>query len=181
MNDNIERILFSQEEISAKVQEIGRKITIDYQGKHPVFIGILKGCVIFMSDLARSIELPCEFEFMRVSSYGAGAKTTGAVEILMDIGCDIGGRDVIIVEDILDSGLTLSYLISQLKTRNPASLKICTLLKKPDRLQADIHVDYLGFLTEDVFVVGYGLDYAGRYRNLPYIGELKRSLYEGII
>jgi hypoxanthine phosphoribosyltransferase len=178
MKEDIERILFSQTEIAAKVREIGAKITADYRGKRPLLIGVLKGCAIFMSDLARAVDLPCEFEFMRVSSYGAGVKTSGAVEILMDVGCDISGRDVLLVEDILDSGLTLSYLIAQLKARKPASLKICALLEKPDRRQVDVPIDYLGFVIDDVFVVGYGLDYAGRYRNLPYVGELKRALYE---
>ena len=177
MKDDIKKVLFSQEEISAKVHELGARITADYQGKFPLLVGILKGSTIFMSDLARSISLPCEFDFMKVSSYGSGTKTTGAVQILMDINCDIAGRDVIIVEDILDSGLTLSYLMAQLKTRKPASLKICTMLEKPDRHVVNIPIDYLGFKVEDVFVVGYGLDYDGIYRNLPYIGELKEVIY----
>jgi len=178
MEKDIARILIPKEEIAKRVRELGAVITADYQGRTPVLVGILKGSVIFMSDLARAIDLPCSFEFMQVSSYGSGSKTTGAVKILLDLNCDIAGQDVIIVEDILDSGLTLSYLLAQLRTRSPASLKICTLLDKPARHRVDIPVDYLGFTVEDAFLVGYGLDYAGRYRNLPYVGELSRAVYE---
>ncbi|MCL2546792.1 MAG: hypoxanthine phosphoribosyltransferase [Oscillospiraceae bacterium] len=167
------KTLLSAEKIAAKVRELGAEITQDYQGKSPLLVGVLKGCVTFMADLARAIDLPCEFEFMKVSSYGAGTKTSGTVKILMDLGCDIEGRDIIIIEDILDSGLTLDYLIKQLQIRKPASIKICTLLEKPSRRQTDVVVDYLGFQVEDLFVVGYGLDYAGLYRNLSYIGILE--------
>jgi len=166
------KILFTSEQISERVKEIGRQITSDYQGKKPILIGALKGCILFMSDLAREIDLPCEFEFMRASSYGSGTKTTGSVKILMNLDCDISSRDVIIIEDIFDSGLTLYNLLNQLKSRNPASIKICTLLEKPERHSVDVHIDYLGFVIEDLFVVGYGLDYNGLYRNLPYIAEL---------
>jgi len=166
-------ILFTAEQLAEKVNELGSQITKDYQGKSPLLVGVLKGCVTFMADLARAIDLPCEFEFMKVSSYGNDTKTSGTVKILMDIGCDIVGRDIIIVEDILDSGLTLGYIIKQLEIRKPASIKICTLLEKPSRRQTDVSVDYLGFQIDDLFVVGYGLDYAGMYRNLPYIGVLE--------
>jgi len=165
--------LISQARIADRVRKIGAQITQDYQGKHPILLGVLKGCVIFMSDLARAIDIPCEFEFMKVSSYGAGTKTSGVVEIQQDISCDIKDRDIIIVEDILDSGLTLQYLLEQLKLRNPASIKICAFLEKPTRRQTDVHIDYLGFQVEDVFVIGYGLDFDGKYRNLPYVAELE--------
>ena len=178
VKNDIERVLISREKIAEKVREIGKRVTSDYQGRNPILIGVLKGCTLFMSDLAREIDLHCEFEFMKVSSYGSGTKTSGAVEIQMDVGCDIAGRDIIIVEDILDSGLTLSYLMAQLKTRNPASVKICTFLEKPSRHLVDIPIDYLGFEVDDVFVVGYGLDFDGKYRNLPYVGELKKEMYE---
>ena len=178
MNNDIEQILLTRENIAEKVRELGARITSDYKGKNPILLGVLKGSMVFLSDLAREIDLYCEFEFMRLSSYETGTKTTGAVKILMDLNCDITGRDVIIIEDILDSGLTLSYLITQLKARNPASIRVCTLLEKPSRRIADVHVDYPGFEIDDVFVVGYGLDFAGHYRNLPYIGVLKLFLHK---
>ena len=173
MQQHPKQVLLSQEQIAERVRELGVEITRDFQGKSPLLVGVLKGCVTFMSDLARAIDLPCEFEFMKVSSYGNETKTSGSVKILMDLGCDIEDRDVIIVEDILDSGLTLDYLIKQLEIRKPASITICTLLEKPSRRQTDVAIDYLGFQIDDLFVVGYGLDYAGRYRNLPYIGVLE--------
>ncbi len=177
MEKDILKVLISEEELNAKVTELGKRITDDYSGRSPIFIGVLKGCFVFMADLMRHVDLYCDVEFMSVSSYGGGTKTTGAVKINKDLGHDIEGRDVILIEDILDSGVTLSYLRSYLKRRNPASIKIVTLMDKPARRMADITADYYGFNVPDEFVVGYGLDYAERYRNLPYIGILKPEVY----
>ena len=177
MEKDILKVLISEEELEARVAEIGRRITADYAGKSPIFIGILKGCFVFMADLMRHVDLYCDVDFMAVSSYGGGTKTTGAVKIIKDLNRDIEGRDVILVEDILDSGVTLSYLCSYLKRRSPASIRIVTLMDKPARRSADIKADYYGFNVPDEFVVGYGLDYAERYRNLPYIGVLRPEVY----
>ena len=178
MQNDILKVLFSEEEIRAKVKEMGRQITADYAGKNPFFLGVLKGCYIFMSDLTRSVELQSTMDFMVVSSYGSGTATTGAVEITKDLSQDIHNRDVIIVEDILDSGVTLSYLKGYLANRKPNSIRIATLLDKPSRRRADVRPDYCGFEVPDEFVVGYGMDYDERYRNLPYIGVLKPEVYE---
>ena len=179
MRNDLEEILFTEEELEARVKELGAAITRDYAGKNPVFVGILKGSFIFMSDLMRAVELPASVDFMCVSSYGSGAKTTGAVKIIKDLSQDIEGKDVIMVEDILDTGVTLNYLMNLLGHRNPASLTICALLDKPARRFPDIKLEakYVGFQIPDAFVVGYGLDYAEKYRNLPYIGVLKPELY----
>ena len=177
MREDMERILLTEAELKERVAELGRQITEDYAGREPIFVGVLKGCFIFMADLLRSVELHCTMDFMAVSSYGDGTTTTGAVKINKDLSRDIAGRDVIIVEDILDSGVTLSYLKSYLSVRQPVSIRIITLLDKPSRRKADITADYSGFEVEDAFVVGYGLDYAERYRNLPYIGILKPEVY----
>lgn len=177
MNDDILKILISEEELESKVAELGAQITRDYAGKCPIFVGVLKGCFVFMADLMRHVNLKCDMDFMAVSSYGSGTTTTGAVKINKDLGQDIEGRDVIIVEDILDSGVTLSYLKSYLQNRCPASIKIITLLDKPARRRAELYADYYGFQVPDEFVVGYGLDYAEHYRNLPYIGVLKPEVY----
>jgi len=177
IHDDILEVLLSEEEIRAKVKELGAQITKDYAGKTPFFLGVLKGCFVFMSDLMRCVDLPCNMDFMAVSSYGGGTSSTGAVRITKDLNRDIEGQDVIIVEDILDSGVTLSYLKSYLANRKPASMKIVTLLDKPARRRADITPDYCGFTVPDEFVVGYGLDFAERYRNLPYIGILKPEIY----
>ena len=177
MREDMERILLTEAELKERVAELGRQITEDYAGREPIFVGVLKGCFIFMADLLRSVELHCTMDFMAVSSYGDGTTTTGAVKINKDLSRDIAGKDVIIVEDILDSGVTLSYLKNYLSVRQPASIKIITLLDKPSRRKADITEDYSGFEVEDAFVVGYGLDYAERYRNLPYIGILKPEVY----
>ena len=177
LHDDILEILLSEEEIHAKVRELGAQITKDYAGKTPLFLGVLKGCYVFMADLTRCIDLPCTMDFMAVSSYGGGTSTTGAVRITKDLSRDIEGKDVIIVEDILDSGVTLSYLKTYLANRKPASIRIVTLLDKPARRRADIKADYCGFAVPDEFVVGYGLDYAESYRNLPYIGILKPEIY----
>ena len=177
MKNDIESVLISAEEIQRKVSEMGRRISADYAGKEPVFVGVLKGCFIFMSDLMRNVDINCTMDFMAVSSY-SGTSTTGAVKINKDLSEDIEGRDVIIVEDILDSGITLSYLKGYLLNRKPASIKIATLMDKPARRRAEVYADYSCFEVPDAFVVGYGLDYNEKYRNLPYIGVLKPEIYE---
>jgi len=177
MRNDIEKILVSEEELNAKVQELADQIMEDYKDKNPVFIGILKGSFVFMADIMRKIDIYCDIDFMAVSSYGSQSVSTGAVKINKDLSQDIEGRHIVIIEDILDSGLTLSYLTKYLMNRNPASIRICTLLDKPARRKADIKADYFGFDIPDMFVVGYGLDYAERYRNLPYIGVLKPEIY----
>lgn len=177
MKDDILEVLLTEEQIRTKIKEIGAQITRDYAGKTPFFLGVLKGCYVFMADLVRNVDLQCTMDFMAVSSYGGGTSTTGAVRITKDLTRDIEGKDVIIVEDILDSGVTLSYLKKYLANRNPASLRIVTLLDKPARRRVDIEPDYCGFSVPDEFVVGFGLDYAEQYRNLPYIGILKPEIY----
>ena len=177
MLNDIEKVLVTTEELDKKVQEIADKIAADYKDKNPVFLGILKGSFVFMADLMRKINIYCDIDFMAVSSYGNRSTTSGAVKINKDLSQDIDGRHVVIVEDILDSGVTLSYLKNYLMNRNPASIAICTLLDKPARRKADIKADYFGFDIPDEFVVGYGLDYAERYRNLPFIGVLKPEIY----
>ena len=176
--DFLSRILLTEEQLREKVSELGARITEDYRGKKPLFLGVLNGCFVFMADLMRSVDLPCSLDFMAVSSYGSGTTTTGAVRITRDLGRDIEGEDVIIVEDILDSGVTLHYLRDYLTRRRPASIRIVALLDKPERRKADVKADYFGFTVPDEFLVGYGLDYAERYRNLPYIGILKPEVYE---
>lgn len=177
MKDDILKVLVSEEELEAKVTELGERITADFEGKDVFFLGVLKGSFVFMSDLLKHVDLHCEMDFMAVSSYGSGTSTTGAVKITKDLGRDIQGKHLIIVEDILDSGVTLSYLKGYLANRQPASISIVTLLDKPARRKADIKADYFGFTVPDEFVVGYGLDYAEVYRNLPYIGVLKPEIY----
>lgn len=166
------RTLFSEEEIQAAVKRIGKQITQDYQGKSLVVVSVLRGAAIFMADLVREIDLPLEMDYMAVSSYGNGAKSSGVVRILKDLSSDIEGRHVIIAEDILDSGLTLRYLLKNLEVRHPASIEVATLLRKDTPNQADIDCKYVGFECPDDFIVGYGLDFAERYRNLPYIAVL---------
>lgn len=179
MMKDLECVLYTKEEIDARVKELGEQISRDYAGKDPVFVGILKGSFIFMADLVRAVSIPCSMDFMSVSSYGSGTQTTGAVKIIKDLSQDIEGKDVIMVEDILDTGITLNYLMSYLGNRRPASLRIVTLLNKEARRHKDIHLDvaYTGFHIPDGFVVGYGLDYAEKYRNLPCIGILSSSVY----
>lgn len=177
MKQDIDRILFSEEQLQTRIAELGKQLTEDYRDKDPIFVGVLKGCFVFMADLLRSTDIYCTMDFMAVSSYGDGVTSTGAVKINKDLSRDIAGRHVIIVEDILDSGITLSYLKNYLSVRKPASISIVTLLDKPSRRRADIKADYVGFEVEDAFVVGYGLDYAEEYRNLPYIGVLKSEVY----
>ena len=176
MTEDIERVLLSEKEIQLKVREIGAKISADYEGKNPIFVGVLKGCFIFMADLMRSVKIRCSMDFMAVSSY-SGTSSTGAVKINKDLSQDILGRHLILVEDILDSGVTLNYLKQYLTVRKPASIRIATLLDKPARRRADIFADYSCFEVPDAFVVGYGLDYNETYRNLPYIGILKPEVY----
>ena len=176
MRRDIERILISEEEIQKKVAEMGKKISEDLRDKDPLFVGVLKGCFIFMADLMRYVDIRCSMDFMAVSSY-SGTSSTGAVKINKDLSEDIEGRHVIIVEDILDSGVTLSYLKQYLMVRKPASISIATLMDKPARRKADVYADYSCFEIPDAFVVGYGLDYNERYRNLPYIGVLKPEIY----
>ena len=176
MLNDIERILITEDELRVKVKAIGRQISRDYEGKDPIFVGVLKGCFIFMADLMRSVDIHCAMDFMAVSSY-SGTTSTGAVKINKDLSEDIQGRHVIIVEDILDSGVTLNYLKSFLQQREPASIRIATLMDKPSRRRAPVYADYSCFEVPDAFVVGYGLDYNERYRNLPYIGVLKPEIY----
>ena len=176
MTEAIERILISTEEIEAAVADIGAKISRDYQDRDPIFIGVLKGCFIFMADLMRHVTISCSMDFMAVSSY-SGTTSTGAVRINKDLSESIEGRHLILVEDILDSGVTLNYLKNYLMVRKPASIAVATLMDKPARRKADIQADYSCFEVPDAFVVGYGLDYNERYRNLPYIGVLKPEIY----
>lgn len=173
MNNDIKSVLFSEEKIKEMVSELGKQISEDYKDKNLLLVSVLKGSVIFMSDLMRSITIPCEIDFMSVSSYGNKTKSSGTVRILKDLDRDIAGYDVLLVEDILDSGKTLNYLIDMLYARNPASIRICTLFDKPERREVDIYADYKGDSVPDEFIVGYGLDFAEKYRNLPYVGVLK--------
>lgn len=163
-------ILLSEEEVDKRINEIGKQISKDYAGKEIHLICVLKGGVFFMCELAKRIDVPVSMDFMAISSYGADTKSSGIIKIIKDLDESIKGKDVLVVEDIVDSGRTLSYLLEMLKDRKPNSLKLCTLLDKPDRRVVDVHVDYTGFQIPDEFVVGYGLDYAQKYRNLPYIG-----------
>ena len=179
MIQEVEQILFTEEELKKRVAELGAAITADYAGKAPVLASVLRGSYIFMADLSRQIKLPISIDFMSVSSYGAGTSSSGQVEIRKDLSDSIEGKDLIIVEDILDSGNTLYYLLDVLQARKPASIKICTLLDKPERRAKPIESDYCGFTIPDAFVVGYGLDYNEKYRNLPYIGILKPEVYGG--
>lgn len=177
MREDIERVLLDEEQIQHIVSDLGRRISADYSGKNLLMVSVLKGSVVFMADLMRAINIPCRIDFMAVSSYGSGVRTSGVVKIIKDLDINLAGYDLLIVEDILDSGVTLSYLKKMLMDRNPASVKICTFLDKPERRRADIVPDYVGASVPDEFVVGYGLDYDEKYRNLPYLGVLKESVY----
>ena len=179
MHQDIESVLMSEETLRKRVQELGAAISQDYAGKEILMVGVLRGAFVFMADLARAITIPLAIDFMAVSSYGASTSSSGVVRIIKDFDENEEGKHILIVEDIIDSGLTLKYLYNQILSRKPASVKICTLLDKPERRKADVPVDYNGFSIPDAFVVGYGLDYAERYRNLPYIGILKPSVYGG--
>ncbi|RDI38426.1 hypoxanthine phosphoribosyltransferase [Falsibacillus pallidus] len=177
MRNEIEKVLITEEEIQGKIREIASQLTEEYQDRFPLAIGVLKGAMPFMSDLLKRIDTHLEMDFMDVSSYGNSMVSTGEVKILKDLNTKVEGRDILIIEDIIDSGLTLSYLVELFKYRKAKSIKIVTLLDKPTGRKSDIHADYVGFIVPDEFVVGYGLDYAERYRNLPYIGILKPEVY----
>lgn len=177
LHKDAKKVLISEAELSAKVKELGERISRDFAGKHPVLVCILKGSVVFMADLMRAIDLDVDIDFMVVSSYGSGTTSKGHVKIVKDLSVDIHGRDVIIIEDILDSGNTLSNLIKLLDCRGASSISLCALLNKPDRRTADVTLDYEGFVIPDEFVIGYGLDYNETYRNLPYVAVLKEEVY----
>jgi len=178
MHRDIERILFNDDAIKTRIRALGAEIAADYADKDPVMIAVLKGSFVFMADLVRAMDVSCQIEFLGVSSYGNKSETTGAVRITRDLECDIEDRHVIVVEDILDSGLTLNYLMGYLQNRRPESLAICALLDKPERRRIEVVPRYRGFTIPDAFVVGYGLDFSERYRNLPYIGVLKPEIYQ---
>jgi len=171
-------VLIDEPSLHARIGELGAEISSDYQGRDLLLIGVLKGAVFFMSDLMRHLTIPCEIDFMAISSYGDSTDSSGIVRILKDLDINIEGRDVLVVEDIIDSGLTLSYLMRNLEAREPASLEICALLTKPDRREIEVPVRYVGFEIPNRFVIGYGLDFAERYRNLPYVGVLDPGLIQ---
>ena len=177
MKNDMLKTLITKEELEATVARLGREITRDLQGKTPMMVAVLKGAFIFMADLVRQVDIPCTLDFMCVSSYGKGMSTSGQVKIIKDLDTTIEGKDVIIVEDILDSGVTLSYLMELLRARKPASIRLCTLFDKPARHKVDIHIDYKGMEVPNEFIVGYGLDYAEVYRNYPEIAVLKPQVY----
>jgi hypoxanthine phosphoribosyltransferase len=179
MGPGLKEVLISAEQLASRTAELAAQIDADYAGRELLLVGVLKGAVMVMADLARAMHLPVQMDWMAVSSYGSGTKSSGVVRILKDLDADISGRHVLIVEDIIDSGLTLSWLVGNLRSRNPASVRICTMLRKPSSAQMDVEVAYTGFEVPDEFVVGYGLDYAERYRNLPFIGTLAPSVYGG--
>ncbi|MCJ8010034.1 hypoxanthine phosphoribosyltransferase [Lederbergia wuyishanensis] len=177
MKNDIEKVLITEDEINAKIAELGHKLTEEYDGRFPLAVGVLKGATPFMTDLMKRIDTYLEIDFMDVSSYGRSTVSSGEVKILKDLNTPVEGRDILIIEDIIDSGLTLSYLVDLFRYRKAKSIKIVTLLDKPTGRKADIQADYVGFIVPDEFVVGYGLDYAEKYRNLPYIGILKPEIY----
>ncbi|WAX59305.1 hypoxanthine phosphoribosyltransferase [Jatrophihabitans cynanchi] len=175
----MDEVVITAEQINGKITELAKEIDAEYADREPLLVGVLKGAVMFMSDLARQLERPSTMEFMAVSSYGSATTSSGVVRILKDLDRDIAGQHVLIVEDIIDSGLTLSWLLKNLAARHPASIEIVTLLRKPDAVKVEVPVKYVGFDIANEFVVGYGLDYAERYRDLPYIGRLRPSVYGG--
>ena len=177
MKDDIGEVLFSEEKIASIVRNMGRQISEDYVGKNLFMVSVLKGSLVFMADLMRAVTIPCSIDFLSVSSYGNGTASSGEVRILKDLDCSLEGKDLLIVEDILDSGMTLSFLLKNLSARKPNSIRLCTLLDKPERRKVDIFPDYVGTVVPDKFIVGYGLDYAEKYRNLPFIGVLKPEIY----
>jgi hypoxanthine phosphoribosyltransferase len=177
MKADVKAILYNEAQLMEACERLGGQITQDYQGKDLIVVGILKGAQVFMSDLIRKIDLPVQLDYMAVSSYGLSTESSGVVRILKDLDISIEGKHVLIVEDIVDSGLTLHYLTENLKSRLPASIKLCTLLDKPERRKVDVFIDYMGFQVPDEFIVGYGIDYAEKYRNLPYVASLKESVY----
>jgi hypoxanthine phosphoribosyltransferase len=178
---DIERVLITDDEIQGKIRELAERITEDYRGKELLLVGVLKGAFVVMADLSRHIRLPLQFDFMAVSSYGAATKTSGVVRILKDLDHDIDGLDVLLVEDIVDSGLTLAYLLRNLRARRPASLEVCALMQKPEVQRVQVDIKYRGFDIPPEFVVGYGLDYAEKYRNLPYVATLKPEAYAELL
>ena len=177
MHDDIEEVVISAERIQTRLREIAADINADYEGREVLLIGVLKGAFILMADFARYLTVPVEFDFMAISSYGSATQSSGVVRILKDLDRDIVNRHVLVIEDIVDSGLTLSYLMRNLSARGPASIEVMTLLSKPDQIKVNVPIRYLGFEVPNVFVVGYGLDYAERYRNLPYVGTLRSEIY----
>ena len=177
MQNDIKEVLISEEEIQQKIKELGLQLSAEYAGRTPLVICVLKGAFIFMADLVKAITVPVEMDFMAVSSYGASTKSSGVVKIIKDLDVSVEGRDILIVEDIIDSGLTLSYLIELLRNRNAATISVVTLFDKPAGRTVNLEASYTGFVLPDEFVVGYGLDYAERYRNLPYVGVLKPEIY----
>ncbi len=177
LHADVEEILLDADTIAGRVAELGAQLSADYAERNPVLLSVLKGALVFLADLMRTMDIPSSIDLMELSSYGSGTETSGQVRILKDLSSSIEGRDVVIVEDIIDTGLTLNYLLRYLAERHPASIRICCLLDKPARRLADLEIDYRGFTIPDRFVVGYGLDFDERYRNLPYIGVLKPSVY----
>ncbi|MBP3481094.1 MAG: hypoxanthine phosphoribosyltransferase [Clostridia bacterium] len=177
MLEDIKSVLISEKELEDKISELGARISKDYCGKNLLVLSVLKGASVFMSDIIRKITIPIQIDFMAASSYGKGTATSGSVKIIKDLDIDVSGFDILIVEDILDSGVTLSNLIKVLESRSPKSVSVCTLLSKPSRRKVEVPVRYEGFVVPDEFVVGYGLDYAEYYRNLPFIGILKEEIY----
>ena len=178
LDADIDAVIVTADQISVKISELAKQIDQDYADREPLLVGVLKGAVMFMSDLARTMSRPSTMEFMAVSSYGSSTTSSGVARILKDLDRDIAGQHVLIVEDIIDSGLTLSWLLKNLHSRNPASMRVVALLRKPDAIKVEVTVEYVGFDIPNEFVVGYGLDYAERYRDLPYIGRLRPSVYE---
>ena len=170
-------VLIEEDDLQRRIADLGAEISSDYEGRDLLLVGVLKGAVFFLADLMRHLTVPCEIDFMAISSYGAATSSSGVVRILKDLDRDIAGRDVLVVEDIIDSGLTLSWLLRNLRSRNPASVEVFALLRKPDAIQVDVPLRYLGFDIPNEFVVGYGLDYAERYRNLPFVGTLRPEIY----
>lgn len=178
IHNDVEEILFSEEQLAQITARIAAQINEDYRDKNLLLVSVLKGSLVFMADLMRQITIPCAIDFLSVSSYGNGTSSSGEVRILKDLDQSLEGKDLLVVEDILDSGNTLSFLLKNLSARNPASIRLCTLLDKPERRKAEVYADYVGAQVEDKFIVGYGLDYAELYRNLPYIGVLKPEIYQ---
>ncbi|MQA96656.1 MAG: hypoxanthine phosphoribosyltransferase [Streptosporangiales bacterium] len=179
LGSDLHKVLLTEEQLQAKIRELAARIDDDYRGRDLLLVGVLKGAVMVMADLARALHTPAEMDWMAVSSYGSGTKSSGVVRILKDLDTDLTGRNVLVVEDIVDSGLTLSWLMGNLRSRNPGSLEICAMLRKPAALRVDIDVRYVGFDIPNEFVVGYGLDYSEKYRNLPFVGTLAPNVYGG--
>ena len=177
MGDDLEKVLIPEDELQSKIKELAARIDADYAGRELLLVGVLKGAVMVMADLARALHVPVQMDWMAVSSYGAGTRSSGVVRVLKDLDTDIMNRHVLIVEDIIDSGMTLHWLLENLKSRNPASLEVCALLRKPEAVKVPIDVKYIGFDIPNEFVIGFGLDYAERYRNLPFIGTLAPHVY----